>query len=140
PSPPAAWRQAVLIEERELPRPAGGPISVRDELAVSEGSAAPRRGPLGVLEPPEAGVGARDAADAAYVGLRSRRFKYVEYTSGERELYDLRRDPDELENLWKRADPALLARLSAILTALRTCAGASCRAADSVAVPDPAGP
>ena len=31
-------------------------------------------------------------------GLRTRRYKYVEYRTGERELYDLRRDPYELEN------------------------------------------
>src|SRR5262249_45513327 len=36
PSPPADWRHAVLIEEREIPRPAGGPTSVRAELAVPE--------------------------------------------------------------------------------------------------------
>jgi N-acetylglucosamine-6-sulfatase len=31
-------------------------------------------------------------------GLRSLRYKYVEYRTGERELYDLRRDPYELRN------------------------------------------
>jgi arylsulfatase A-like enzyme len=71
----------------------------------------------------------------AYVGLRTRHYKYVEYTDGEREFYDLERDPHELANLAATADPALLARLAAVLARLRACAGASCRAADSVPVP-----
>ncbi len=139
PSPPAAWRQAVLIEERELP--AGDPHAVGDELA---GRTAPRLGHQGVLEPPEAsraaaGPDAAEAADsnAAYVGLRTRRLKYVEYSDGERELYDLASDPHEMQSLQATASPALLARLAEILRGLRTCAGAGCRAADAVAVPEP---
>ncbi len=34
-----------------------------------------------------------------WAGLRTRRWKYVEYFTGERELYDLREDPRELRNL-----------------------------------------
>ena len=34
----------------------------------------------------------------AYEGVRTLSFKYVEYRTGERELYDLASDPDELEN------------------------------------------
>lgn len=32
-------------------------------------------------------------------GIRSPRYKYAEYNTGEQELYDLRRDPGELDNL-----------------------------------------
>jgi arylsulfatase A-like enzyme len=135
PSPPAFPRQAVLIEQREIP---AADAMAGDDLASSP---APRRGHQGVLEPPEppepARVGAkgRAGADPAYVGLRSRRLQYVEYADGERELYDLKLDPYELQNLAATANPALLGRLSAVLRGLRTCAGASCRAADSVPVP-----
>jgi hypothetical protein len=34
-----------------------------------------------------------------WAGVRTARYKYVEYTTGERELYDLEADPDETENL-----------------------------------------
>ena len=68
-----------------------------------------------------------------FQGLRTRDSLYVEYVTGERELYDLRADPDELQNAYATADPTLLARLSSQLAALRQCAGASCRAADASA-------
>jgi hypothetical protein len=60
----------------------------------------------------------------ALQGLRTHRYAYAEYESGERELYDLRRDPEELENL-ARADrrPRLRARLARELDALRHCEG-----------------
>jgi N-acetylglucosamine-6-sulfatase len=60
-------------------------------------------------------------------GLRNYRYKYVEYSDGESELYDLERDPDELTSL--HVDPALAqlkSRLAARLHALETCAGPSC--------------
>ncbi len=60
--------------------------------------------------------------------MRTARYVYAEYTSGERELYDLRRDPYQLAS--KHADPAyaaVRAQLAARLARLRSCAGATCR-------------
>jgi hypothetical protein len=54
---------------------------------------------------------------------------YAEHATGERELYDLNRDPFELES--RHEDPAYAGvrnKLAGRLDALRTCAGASCRA------------
>jgi arylsulfatase A-like enzyme len=65
-----------------------------------------------------------------YQALRTREFLYVEYGTEERELYNLRTDPWELESLHASADPALLTRLTSVLETLRRCAGASCRAAE----------
>jgi hypothetical protein len=59
--------------------------------------------------------------------IRTGTHKYVEHASGERELYDLRSDPDELVNVVN--DPAqagTLAQLVARLEVLKTCAGESC--------------
>jgi arylsulfatase A-like enzyme len=56
---------------------------------------------------------------------------YVEYGTGERELYDLRRDPHQLHNRYDDADPALLRRLEEKLAALRDCSGVDCRAAEN---------
>jgi N-acetylglucosamine-6-sulfatase len=64
-----------------------------------------------------------------FTALRNYRWKYVEHTTGEVELYDLERDPDELVSL--HADPSLVAlraEMATRLAALRACVGAGCRA------------
>jgi arylsulfatase A-like enzyme len=65
-----------------------------------------------------------------YAAIRNRDHLYVEYETGEHELYDLNTDPYELRNQHDTADPALVAQLEARLEALRDCAGAECRAAE----------
>ena len=60
--------------------------------------------------------------------IRTHRYIYAEYKNGERELYDLRRDPFELHSRHKDPDYASIeAELAARLDRLRNCAGASCR-------------
>lgn len=66
----------------------------------------------------------------AYKAIRTRRYTYVEYASGERELYDLREDPFQLDNIYDSADPALIADLKDRLAALRDCSGDACRKAE----------
>ena len=73
--------------------------------------------------------------------IRTATHKYVEHANGERELYDLRSDPDELVNV--AADPAqaaTLADLDARLEVLKTCAGVSCVDPQPPATPPPASP
>ncbi|WP_349452249.1 sulfatase [Nonomuraea sp. B19D2] len=65
-----------------------------------------------------------------YQALRTDRYAYVRYETGEKQLYDLHADPDELHNLAASADPALLANLDERLTAMTACSGAACRQAD----------
>ena len=60
-------------------------------------------------------------------GVRTRQYTYVEYGTGDRELYDNRADPLQLENLATTAAPDLLAQLSALTGDLATCAAATCR-------------
>jgi N-acetylglucosamine-6-sulfatase len=63
-----------------------------------------------------------------YTGLRTERHVYVEYATGERELYDLVADPQQLDNLAARPETALVeAVLAARLARLRRCRGATCR-------------
>lgn len=71
-----------------------------------------------------------------YRGVRTQRWLYVEYRNGERELYDLARDPYELRSV--HADPRrqrVLHTLRATLRRLAHCRGPSCR----TAVRSPAG-
>jgi N-acetylglucosamine-6-sulfatase len=68
------------------------------------------------------------AFDLPYYGVRTSRYKYIRWSFGESELYDLREDPDELVNL--AGDPAyaaLSAQLEARAAELRDCKGAACR-------------
>ncbi len=62
--------------------------------------------------------------------VRTGDFLYVEYGDGGRELYDLKEDPYQLENLYETADPGLLRSLQRRLAALRDCSGSGCRAAE----------
>jgi N-acetylglucosamine-6-sulfatase len=67
----------------------------------------------------------------SYRAVRTQRYLYVEYESGEHELYDLRKDPYELRNLYDSADPDLISMLDSRLEELRECAGKDCRAAEN---------
>jgi N-acetylglucosamine-6-sulfatase len=64
---------------------------------------------------------------AAFDGLRTRGWTYLEYGSGERELYDLANDPHQLSNAVDTADPAMIEAFSQRLAELVNCAGLDCR-------------
>lgn len=66
----------------------------------------------------------------SYTGIRTETYKYVEYQTGEKELYDLRSDPYETESLHKTAGSSLVQELEAKLNALRECTGDGCREAE----------
>jgi len=66
-----------------------------------------------------------------YRAVRTQRYLYVEYESGEHELYDLRKDPYELHSLHDSADLDLISKLDSRLDALRDCAGKTCRVAEN---------
>ena len=75
-----------------------------------------------------------------YVSIRTRRYRYDVNALGQANMFDLKRDPWELQSV--HDDPryaAIAARLSAELEKLRTCFGSSCRKA-SVKLPAPMGP
>ena len=73
----------------------------------------------------------------AYSGVRTKRYKYIEYTSGPnagfQELYDLRNDPYELQNVSSTsAFPQYAQVLGAMqqrLARVRNCSGDTCRLA-----------
>ncbi len=119
PPPRDEWRHAILVEHE----PAA--------TAVGTARPTPTRPPAGFepLDPQDqAGV---TRTIPAYRAVRTERYTYVEYDTGERELYDLDRDPDELESIHGTAEPALVARLAKILADLRRCSGRACLAAEN---------
>jgi N-acetylglucosamine-6-sulfatase len=71
--------------------------------------------------------GLNNAGAPVYAGLRTQRYLYVEYTDGQRELYDLKDDPYELRNIaGTRAVRSVQAKLSKQLAKARTCKGKAC--------------
>jgi arylsulfatase A-like enzyme len=65
--------------------------------------------------------------DDGYVAVRTSRWKYIEYINGDRELYDLRNDPFELESIHDdRSKKALKTRLSRLIERFRDCSGDDC--------------
>jgi arylsulfatase A-like enzyme len=63
-----------------------------------------------------------------YSALRTETHTYVEYVNAEKEMYDLARDGQQLDNLMQLGgDPTLAAQLSSRLAAIRNCRGAACR-------------
>jgi N-acetylglucosamine-6-sulfatase len=66
-----------------------------------------------------------------YRAVRTQRYLYVEYENGEHELYDLVKDPYELQNIYDSAAPDLIAELDSRMQALGDCAGEGCRAAEN---------
>jgi N-acetylglucosamine-6-sulfatase len=114
PPPPEDWRSAFLVEAaRELSRSFALPLS-GDQV------------PKGRRHAPREEWG-RPGLEA----VRTGEYLYVEYGTGERELYDLRRDPYQLNNAYESADPELLRRLQGRLAALRGCSGTSCEPAEN---------
>ncbi len=68
------------------------------------------------------------AFDLPYYGVRTDRYKFIQWSFDERELYDLKKDPFELENLAGKPQYAdLEARLAARAAELSDCVGADCR-------------
>ena len=66
----------------------------------------------------------------SYKAIRTEDQLYTEYSTGEKELYDLAEDPYQLENIaGQRPEPE--AELSAKIAALKNCAGEGCRVAEN---------
>jgi N-acetylglucosamine-6-sulfatase len=92
---PHGWRNAVLIEHQ------GPTLSVHDPDYQQPASGSP----------------------TTYEAMRTASFVYVEYADGERELYDLRTDPFELDNIAGQLTTRQLTRLHAELRGLERCHG-----------------
>jgi arylsulfatase A-like enzyme len=68
-----------------------------------------------------------DGGIPTWQALRNETTLFVDYETSEGELYDLQRDPAQLESQYLAASSATLQPLEQRLAALRACRGASCR-------------
>jgi N-acetylglucosamine-6-sulfatase len=75
----------------------------------------------------QATAGEADVPVPDWRGVRTRDHTYVEYRTGEIELYDMRTDPDQLDNLAGSASPDLLGKLARLTAALASCQAEGCR-------------
>jgi arylsulfatase A-like enzyme len=92
------------------------------------------------LQPEEDGGPIPLRTTRTYRAVRTERWLYIAYRSGERELYDLLEDPAQLRSL--RSDPRYAATRRALareLTRLATCRGRGCRLPPSKPIPVPLG-
>lgn len=139
-------RGAVLLEHWPPVGTGAGATTPAGDTATSHASTdGPSTG--GTSTPPTAGPStvatseldsdarSESPAPPTFTGVRTDRYTYVEYVTGEVELYDNRRDPAQVHNLAAGAPAALLDRLAALVAALADCAGPSCREAEAVTVP-----
>src|SRR5215212_1204840 len=118
---PPSWRSSVLLEK--LPREDSSEEGKAKDKAKDKAKAKAETDPGGV---PLGGPRGR----LAYQAVRTERYKYVEYENGERELYNLRNDPYELESIHEGVDSSLLEDLKAKLDALKSCSEERCREAE----------
>ena len=137
--PPADsdWRQAYLLEHWTTsldPQDRSGAAELEpddpDQLGGGDGGVASPSDPTTTSTSIRAGKAALSNIPE-YQGLRVAGYAYVEYATGEKELYDLTNDPEELSNLAATASPELLAAFHQRLDALRTCKADSCRSAEN---------
>jgi N-acetylglucosamine-6-sulfatase len=70
--------------------------------------------------------------DRGWSMLRTPRYAYVEWDNGEKELYDMKADPYQLQSLHTDADKVdLIAQLSLRLSDMKSCSGNSCRTTEA---------
>jgi hypothetical protein len=114
---PSAWRQVLLLEHK--------PDNSDDSLALTDGT----REPADPFETLGDGPGI-----SVFSGVRTASgLTYIEYETGEFELYDNLADPAQLTNAYVSAPADLKGRLAASVASLRTAAGAALRRAEEVA-------
>ncbi len=152
-----AGKDTAYEEDIRVPmavRGPGVPKGARIEAMVLNGDLAPTAAAMAGIEPPDfvdgrsflplfedpdqpwrqsflvqrVGLEADELMSVdSFIGLRTHDHTYVEYGGGEHELYDLEKDPYQLDNIAKTADPELLKDLRAHTESLAVCEAEGCR-------------
>ena len=132
PTPPAtsSWRQCFLLEHAPYDLQSNSTISPVMR-SLSRISLVEQQAPI-LHSRSESIVSLPVSTEALpYRALRSYQFLYVEYPTDEVELYDLEKDPYQLDNIAPIANPQLVETLAARLGDLYTCTGENCRSVEN---------
>jgi hypothetical protein len=62
--------------------------------------------------------------------LRTARYEYIDYASGRDELYDMDRDPYQINSIYTSPPEGVLAQMKTQLKLLEGCGGDECRTAE----------
>ena len=108
-----SWRQAFLLRREP---------SVDETASIKP--PLPQQLP-GEVEPPDSIYDNKPGGQ--FISLRTTDYTYVEFKNGDKELYDLKNDPYQLNNIAGTADPKLLAKLHEWLKLLKDCKADTCR-------------
>jgi N-acetylglucosamine-6-sulfatase len=118
--PSLRTRRPILFEsfvETEDVEANGEPTAQSARASGSSGAGASGGATASIVAPPK-----------DYVGIRLGPYKYIEWPSGEKELYDVTKDPFELNNLVRVANLSpIRAFLHAQLVRLADCNGRGCQ-------------
>ncbi len=82
-------------------------------------------------------IEAGESATPPFSALRTERILYVEYATGDKELYDLTEDPYMLSNLDRTSPRALKRVYKQALDRLSTCAGSACQSIEDAPLNSP---
>jgi len=119
-STPPAWRKALLLEHKApsiTPNPSNGLLEPQDAYDI--------QATISKFGPVFTGLRTKDNAIGAYGPIT-----YIEYDTGERELYNLWADPLELNNIYLSTSSVLKSKLSEWLASLRHASGKALREAE----------
>lgn len=112
-----------FVETSDVEENGGGPPAAPARVAAGKAGGGP-----GINEPKQGASASIAAPPKNYYGIRLGPYKYIEWPDGEKELYDITKDPNELNN--KVRDPNFFpvrAFLHNELVRLETCVGRSCQ-------------
>ena len=137
PPPLSQWRQAFSIEY--------GPDKLNSADITESPGVGADSGLLEPLDQDEKDIIALPTdkkkllAIPSFRGVRLQNLSYVLYNTNEVEVYDIKHDPYELQNLATKIDPNFLKTLGERVTQLSACKGATCRTAEDAPITLPAG-
>jgi N-acetylglucosamine-6-sulfatase len=121
---PTLWRQVVLLEHKQ--EKAGENVILNQENKLLEPP-----DPFDLQMSPQANKRSKDPKITAFNGLRSADgYTYVQYSNGDRELYDNATDPLQLNNAYNTAPDELKTKFANWLSALVTTGGETLRQAE----------
>ncbi len=130
---PSRWRRSYLLEHRNPTGVSHPPRRDPDQDSTLESPDPDQLADAGV----QPGQVIRNSLVLSrlvhipdYDAVRTGRYLYVEYADGDRELYDTRVDPDEIDNL-AGTRPVLEGTLALRISQLRRCGGATCRTVEN---------